>query len=157
MKQILLTVGKPSAAYVAQGLTEYAGRMKPFGGMALVHVRAAKASKNRLPTEIMAKEAGRIMAKLDPADMVWVLDVAGKAWTSHEWADKVDKARLSGKRRLVLVLGGHLGFAPEVLGRADQRISFGPQTMAHELAALVAAEQIYRACTILAGMPYHRE
>ncbi len=157
MKQALLTVGKPSAKYVAQGLDDYAGRMKQFGGMELVHVRAAKASKNRSPAEIMAEDAQRILAKLEPADLVWVLDVAGKAWTSHEWASEVENARLSGKRRLVLVVGGHLGFAPEVLQRADQRISFGPQTMAHELAALVAAEQIYRACTILAGMPYHRE
>lgn len=157
MKQALLTVGKPSAAYIVQGLADYARRMKPFGGMELIHVRAAKATKNRGETEIMEEEAQRILARIDQGDMVWVMDVAGKAWTSRQWAQRLDKVRLSGKRRLVIVIGGHLGFAPAVLERADVRVCFGPQTMAHELASLVAAEQIYRACTIIAGMPYHRE
>jgi len=152
----LLTVGRPSAGYIADGLADYAGRMKGYGGLELLCVRAAKAVKNRPPAQLMDEEAGRILQKLDPRDMVWALDVAGRPWSSQRWADELATARLDGRRRVVLLVGGHLGFGPAALARADRRVSLGPQTMAHELAALVVAEQIYRACAILAGAPYHR-
>lgn len=152
----LLTVGRPSAGYIADGLADYAGRMKPHGGLELIHARAARAGKNSDPALLMAEEAARILEKIDARDLVWALDVAGVAWSSRQWADGLNQARLDGRRRLTLVVGGHLGLGQAVLERADRRISFGPQTMAHELAALVAAEQIYRAGSILAGSPYHR-
>lgn len=156
MIQALLTVGKPSASYIAQGLADYAARMKPHGGLELIHARAAKAGKNRPPAQVMDEDAARVLEKLDPRDLVWALDASGQAWSSQRWAEALEAARLEGRRRLVLVIGGHLGHGPAVLARADRLVSFGPQIMAHELAALVAAEQLYRACSILAGSPYHR-
>ncbi len=156
MKHLLLTVGKPKAAYLAQGIKEYLERLKPYGGGALAAVRPAKAGKNRSGAEVLAEEGRRLLERLEPRDLVWALDRRGKAWSSEQWAQNLDKARLSGKGRLVLVIGGPLGLDDTVLQRADARVSFGPPTLAHELAALVAAEQLYRACTILAGLPYHR-
>ena len=156
MKHLLLTVGKPKAAHLAEGIHDYLSRLKPYGHGALAAVRPAKPGKNRAPAEVMAEEGQRLLARLEPRDMVWALDRKGKAWSSEQWAQGLERARLSGKARLVLVIGGPLGLAPEVVARADQVISLGPPTLAHELAALVAAEQIYRACTILAGLPYHR-
>ena len=155
MKHLLLTVGKPKAAHLAAGIKEYLERLRPYGGGALAVVRPAKAGK-RSEAEVLAEEGRRLLARLEPRDLVWALDRRGKAWSSEQWAKNLDQARLSGKGRLVLIIGGPLGLDQAVLKRADSRVSFGPPTRAHELAALVAAEQLYRACAILAGLPYHR-
>lgn len=156
MTHAVLTVGKPKAAYLAECLADYTGRLGPHGGCRLLAVRAAKGMKGRSEGAIMAEEGQRLLARLEPRDLVWALDVAGRPWSSEEWARRLDQARLAGRTRLVLVIGGPWGLAPEVLARADERVSLGPATMPHELAACVAAEQLYRAHNILAGTPYHR-
>lgn len=156
MTHLLLTVGKPKAAYVVQGLNDYAGRLKAWGGCAIESVRPARAAKGRAPAELMAEEGQRLMARLDPRDVVWALDRGGEAWSSQWWAKRLAKAREGGARRLALVVGGAEGLDPALLARAEARVSLGPMVMAHELAALVALEQLYRAHAILAGLPYHR-
>ncbi|MFZ5587408.1 MAG: 23S rRNA (pseudouridine(1915)-N(3))-methyltransferase RlmH [Thermodesulfobacteriota bacterium] len=156
MTHLLLTVGKPKAAYAAQGLADYAGRLKAWGGCALEAVRPARAAKGRAPAELMAEEGQRLLARLDPRDVVWALDRSGEAWSSQWWAKRLAKARDAGARRLALVVGGAEGLDRALLARAEARVSLGPMVMAHELAALVALEQLYRAHAILAGLPYHR-
>ncbi len=156
MQMLLLTVGKPKSAYIAAGLEDYAGRLKPLGGCELAWVRPAKSSKNRAPAELMAEEAGRLRERLEPRDVLWTLDRGGEAWSSEWWARRLEKVRDAGHRRLVLVIGGAEGLDPALRQRAEAVISLGPMVMAHELAALVALEQLYRAHSILAGSPYHR-
>ncbi len=156
MNHLLLTVGKPRAGYIAEGLADYLERLKPYGGAQLASVKAARAGKNIPEHKILAEEGKNILARIQDKDLVWALERTGKAWSSQQWAQGLDQARLSGRPRLVLVIGGALGLDRSVQQRADQLISLGLPTLAHDLAALVAAEQLYRACTILAGTPYHR-
>lgn len=59
-------------------------------------------------------------------------------------------------QRTAFVVGGAEGLAPSVLARADTALSLGPFTLPHQLARVVAAEQLYRALTINRGLPYHR-
>ncbi len=156
MTHILLTVGRPKTAYLAQGLADYADRLAAYGGCRLEDVRPLKALKNRPAALVLLEEGRRLLARLEPRDCVWALDVAGQAWSSEEWARRLTRARDGGARRLVLVVGGPEGLDQAVLARAEQRVSLGPATLPHELAACVALEQLYRAHTILAGTPYHR-
>ena len=157
MQVVLLTVGKPKQAYVDQGLKDYAARLKAHGGCALEWVKPEKGSKARGPAQVMAKEGERLLARVDARDQLWALDRQGSAWTSRGWARRLDQARQLGVARLVLVVGGPWGLDGALLARAQQRVSLGPPTLPHELAALVALEQLYRAHTILAGTPYHHE
>lgn len=60
-------------------------------------------------------------------------------------------------RRLLLVIGGPYGFSKEVYDRADSLISFSRMTFSHQMVRLFLAEQVYRACTIIKGEPYHHE
>ncbi len=156
MTHLLLTVGRPKADYLAQGLADYAGRLKAQGGCELAAVRPAKAGGGRSPALLMQEEGQRLLARLGPRDVVWALEVGGRAWSSEQWAQRLGQSRDSGARRLVLVVGGAEGLDPAVLERAQARVSLGPITLPHELAALVAMEQLYRAHAILAGSPYHR-
>ena len=65
--------------------------------------------------------------------------------------------RDGGVRRLVLIIGGADGLDASVLGAAQETLAFGPQTWPHAMARMMLAEQVYRAVTILAGSPYHRD
>lgn len=156
MKLALLTVGRPSAAYARQGMEFFAERLKPFGGCEVMAVKAQTAGPKADPGRVMAAEGERILARLNKRDALWALDLKGRAWSSRRWAKELDAARLAAPGRLVLVIGGHLGLDGAVLQRARARVSLGPATLAHELAAVVALEQLYRANSILAGLPYHR-
>ena len=78
----------------------------------------------------------------------------GRALDSLAFAEWLRERRLAA-RDLCFVIGGPEGLPAEVLGAADERISFGPQTMAHQLARVVLLEQLFRASKIIAGETYH--
>jgi 23S rRNA (pseudouridine1915-N3)-methyltransferase len=84
-----------------------------------------------------------------------LLDPAGKALNSHQFADVIAKAELEA-RDLVFVIGGHDGLPPGWRERADWLLSLSAMTFAHELARVMLAEQIYRSFTILRGHPYSK-
>ena len=84
-----------------------------------------------------------------------LLDSRGKQLSSEAFAAWLGKQRDGGAQHLVFAIGPASGWSPNARERAQLLLSFGPMTMAHALARLVMAEQLYRAFTILAGHPYH--
>ena len=84
-----------------------------------------------------------------------LLDSRGQQLTSEAFAVWIGKQRDQGARQLVFAIGPADGWSDEARRRAQLLLSLGPLTMAHSLARVVMAEQLYRACTILAGHPYH--
>lgn len=82
-------------------------------------------------------------------------DREGQQLSSEEIAEVIRGARDSGKQYLILAIGPADGWSSGARARADKLIAFGRMTLPHELAAVVAGEQLYRALTILAGHPYH--
>lgn len=89
------------------------------------------------------------------AGMLVVFDPRGRMVTSEEFAGMVGKMRDEGASRIIFAVGPADGWTDEARKRAAAVISFGRITLPHELARVVAAEQIYRALSILAGHPYH--
>lgn len=100
-------------------------------------------------------EARHILDAIPGGADVVLLDQGGAAWTSEAVAEQLDRWRLAA-RDVAIVIGGAVGVAPTVSSRATSRWSLGPLTLPHELARVVAVEQLYRASTILRGEPYHR-
>jgi 23S rRNA (pseudouridine1915-N3)-methyltransferase len=90
---------------------------------------------------------------LDRAHVV-ALDRGGKALSSRAWANWLQERRID-SRDVCFLIGGQRGLPPDVLGLADERVSLGPQTLAHQLARVVLLEQLFRATKILSGEPYH--
>jgi 23S rRNA (pseudouridine1915-N3)-methyltransferase len=82
-------------------------------------------------------------------------DSRGQQATSEEFAALLGRAQDDGVQSLVLAIGSADGWSPAALAAATRTVAFGRITLPHELAAVVAAEQIYRALTIRAGHPYH--
>ncbi len=87
---------------------------------------------------------------------VFALDEKGKMLTSLEFARLLERLELQGKRKLAFVIGGHLGLSSDVTKRAAFCLSLSPMTFTHDMARLILLEQLYRAFTIKAGLPYHK-
>lgn len=83
------------------------------------------------------------------------MDSGGRLLTSEDFAGAIGDFRDRGVQQIVVGIGGADGWTAEAKQRADLLVSMGRLTLPHGLARVVAAEQIYRAMTILAGHPYH--
>ena len=124
------------------------GRSLGFGPVEIAEVEARKAGRAAEGEALLAKATGaRIIA----------CDEHGRARTSRDLAAHLAALRDGGERRLAFMIGGADGLDELVLGAAAERLAFGPQTWPHALVRVMLAEQIYRAATILAGSPYHRD
>lgn len=141
----LHTIGKPKLAYAREGMEEYLGRLR---GFTRVEWQVHKASDQ-------AGESTRLLdATVDRFRIV--LDERGETLTSKKLAEKIVGWENSGRRRADLLIGGADGHTSAVRAEAGWCWSLGPLTLQHELATVVALEQIYRAYTINRGLPYHR-
>ena len=145
MKWLLLTVGKSALPYAKAGRDEYLERLAHFAPVAKVTVKASNPARESAGLLELSEGCFRV-----------VLHERGTAPTSRELAAKVDQWRQSG-RRVAVIIGGADGHDQSLLDAADFLWSLGPLTLQHELALVVALEQLYRAHTILSGHPYHRD
>jgi 23S rRNA (pseudouridine1915-N3)-methyltransferase len=110
----------------------------------------------RRPEERRGEEARAIRA-IAPAGAALILcDERGKALSSADFARDLGASRDRGASAFVMIIGGPDGFEPDFRNRADRLLAFGAMTWPHQLARIMAVEQLYRALTILAGHPYHR-
>ncbi len=125
-----------------------AGRSLGLGPVEVLEVEARKPGK--------AAEADVLRPHLDGAHVI-ACDEHGAARPSRAFATEIGRLRDDGVRRLVFLIGGADGLDPALLAQANGKLAFGPQTWPHALARAMLAEQVYRAVTILAGGPYHRD
>lgn len=101
-------------------------------------------------------EGEAILAAVEGAYLI-ACDERGQAFKSRDFAERIGRLRDDGERRLAFVIGGADGLSDAVRAQARLKLAFGPQTWPHALARAMLAEQVYRAVTILAGSPYHRD
>ncbi len=155
MKITLLVVGRLGRAPEAMLAKDYAerataaGRALGLGSVDILEVESKKPGKEA--------EADVILAAMPEGAYLIACDEHGAAHISRAFSDRIAKLRDSGERRLVLVVGGADGLSPRILSAARETIAFGVQTWPHALVRAMLAEQVYRAVTILAGSPYHRD
>ncbi|HEV2595519.1 MAG TPA: 23S rRNA (pseudouridine(1915)-N(3))-methyltransferase RlmH [Sphingomicrobium sp.] len=102
-------------------------------------------------------DRGGKLPELPANSVTVVLDERGRAMTSVELAAALDSWRELGKREARFMIGAADGHEQELRGRADLLLSFGSATWPHLMVRAMLAEQLYRATSILANHPYHRE
>lgn len=125
-----------------------AGRALGLGPVEVVEVESRKPGK--------AAEAEALRAHLADSHII-ACDERGAARSSRAFAEELGALRDRGVRRLVFLIGGADGLDPDLVAQANGKLAFGPQTWPHALARAMLSEQIYRAVSILAGSPYHRD
>ncbi|MEX2542437.1 MAG: 23S rRNA (pseudouridine(1915)-N(3))-methyltransferase RlmH [Trueperaceae bacterium] len=152
MRYRIAAVGKLRRGFYQQACQHYLDRLQVFGRTEMVEV---KEGRGGAPHQVPQAEAASLLALSE--GRVAALDERGRGFRSRELAGRLDELELAGVSMLTLLVGGAGGLADVVRDRADELWSLSPLTLPHELARLVLLEQLYRAETIRAGHPYHRD
>lgn len=152
-----MTVGKTTSKAITEGIEEYTRRLKHYIPYAITMLPDVKNSGKLKATQQKEAEGEMILSKLSSADYVVLLDERGKEYTSLEFAAFLEKQMITGRKKLVFIVGGPYGFSESVYDRANGKVSLSKMTFNHEMIRLFFTEQVYRAMTILRGEPYHHE
>jgi 23S rRNA (pseudouridine1915-N3)-methyltransferase len=159
MRVLLGCVGRLKAGAERELFSKYLERAAAAGrGVGLAEVGAREVNEGKAPRieERRAAEAAALRACLPAGPRLVILDEHGRNLTSPAFAQDLAAARDAGTPSYVVAVGGPDGFDRGFLAEADLVLALGAMTWPHQLARILAAEQIYRAITILAGHPYHR-
>lgn len=149
----LVHPGSPPRGPLEAAAVEYRDRV---ARVTRVEEAFVKPSRRPETAAALSEEAERILAAVRERDRLVALDRTGTAQSSEAVARRLDAWSQMGLGAVVFALGSASGLAPSVLARAEERWSFGPLTLPHDLARVVLWEQLYRGYTILRGEPYHK-
>ena len=156
MKTRLILVGKTTDRHFTAGIDDYAARIQHYMPFEIVVIPELKNTKNLSQQQQKEKEGELILKLLRPADTLVLLDERGQEPRSKELAAWLQQKQATA-RELTFVIGGSYGFSEQVYARANERISLSRLTLSHQMVRLLFTEQLYRACTIIKGEPYHHE
>lgn len=152
MHLTLLAVGRLRPAY-REAADEYLRRLGRYARADEVEVK--EAGKAATDLEARRLEAGRLRDKLSDRAYLVALDREAPPWSSEALARRMEHWELLA-RPLAILIGGSTGLEAGLIREADERWGLGPLTLPHQLARVVVLEQLYRACTIRRGEPYHK-
>ncbi len=155
----LIAVGRMKEKYLNDGIAEYRKRISRFASFNIVEIKDESAPENLSAKElekVKEVEGKRILEAIKPGEYVIALVVKGKRLTSEEFSALLSDVKLRGFSKVAFLIGGSNGLSDEVTARADLSLSFSSFTFPHQLMRLILTEQIYRALTIEAGIPYHK-
>ena len=143
-------------AWIQEGYQEYARRMPPEIRMELVELKPEDRGAGRSTERARAAEGERVLAAVPEGGTLLALDERGKAVSTQGLSVLLAGWMRDGSHP-VFAIGGADGHPEEVKARADKLVSLSTLTLPHGLVRVVLAEQVYRAWSILARHPYHRE
>ena len=156
MKTILILVGKTQSKIFKVGIDDYVNRIEHYMPFSITTIPELKNTKSLSEDQQKQKEGELILKEIQPSDTVVLLDEHGAEFRSVEYANWL-KQKQNTARRLIFIIGGPYGFSPDIYARANEKISLSRMTFSHQMVRLIFTEQLYRACTIIKGEPYHHE
>jgi 23S rRNA (pseudouridine1915-N3)-methyltransferase len=159
LRLLLIGVGRLKAGPERELFERYFKRLVDLArtsGVSGVDLREIEEGRARRPEDRQAEESRLILAALPKGARLALLDERGAALSSAQWASEIGKARDNSTPAYALVIGGPDGLDSSLRGQAQSVLSFGAMTWPHQLVRVMAAEQLYRALSILSGHPYHR-
>jgi len=129
---------------------EYLKRLSHFVKCEVAEIKDSAKHEN---AEIEGK---RILEMLNPKTFAVLLDVSGKAISSHQLSAEIDRWQTAGHKEITFIIGGFEGVSDAIRERADYLLSLSFLTFTHEMARVVLLEQLYRGYSILKGFPYQK-
>jgi 23S rRNA (pseudouridine1915-N3)-methyltransferase len=151
----IISIGKPPKDWRTEAFQHYRKLISPFASVEEVFAREQKVSESSGVEDALKREANSLLKVLADGGYSFALDKSGKQYSSVELARRLEGLfhRFS---KYDLVIGGPHGLHESILSAADETVSFSHLTFPHDLARILLAEQLYRAMSILNGLPYHR-
>lgn len=156
MRYAVVAVGKLKEKFWVQACAEYVKRLGAYAKVEMREMADIDPARAGGVEASRAREGQEILAAIPARSHVILLAIDGKQRSSEQFSAHLDELALRGKSDLTFVIGGSDGVSPEVRARANETFSFGPITLPHNLARVVLLEQLYRACKISRGEPYHK-
>ena len=144
--------GKTKDEHYRALVAEYLKRLQRFVRCEVVETREARGS-DRSSAE---KESRRVLEAIPSSSFAVLLDLKGREWSSHELADELKRWENESIKEVAIIIGGQDGVSSNVSGRAQKRWRLSRLTLTHEMARVVAVEQLYRAYMINRGLPYQK-
>ncbi|MBP5214687.1 MAG: 23S rRNA (pseudouridine(1915)-N(3))-methyltransferase RlmH [Bacteroidales bacterium] len=157
MKLHVIFTGRTTGRLFQEAIADYADRLTHYLPFSIEELPDLKNARNLSEEQQKEREADMLFEKLQPGDVLVLLDERGREFTSREFSQFIEQKMHTVPKRLVFLIGGPYGFAPRVYEAAQQKISLSKMTFSHQMVRLFLVEQIYRACTIMHGEPYHHD
>ncbi|MDE6569268.1 MAG: 23S rRNA (pseudouridine(1915)-N(3))-methyltransferase RlmH [Alistipes sp.] len=153
----LIVIGKTDSQEVAALVERYAKRVNRYCRFAVTTLPDVRNTRHLTARQQCTAEGEALLRQFADDDYVVLLDEHGEEMRSVEFAAWLQKRLNSGRKRIVMVIGGPYGFSDAVYARADAQLSLSRMTFSHQIVRAIFAEQIYRAFAILNNEPYHHE
>ena len=157
MKITLIVVGRTVDKNLIAAIDDYTGRIKHFAPFDIEVIPELKNARKLSEAQQKEAEAELILKSINPGDTVVLLDEGGKEFRSTEFATWIEKKQQITAKRLIFIVGGPYGFSQRIYNCANEKISLSRMTFSHQMIRLLFVEQLYRAYTIIGGLPYHHE
>ncbi|MFA4181201.1 23S rRNA (pseudouridine(1915)-N(3))-methyltransferase RlmH [Xylanibacter rodentium] len=156
MKTLLILVGKTADKNFTAGINDYVQRINHYMPFDIITIPELKNTKKLTENQQKQLEGELIVKYIQTSDYVVLMDEHGKEYRSTDFAKWLVQKQNTA-RRLVFVIGGPYGFSQQIYDKANEMISLSKMTFSHQMVRLIFTEQLYRACTIIKGEPYHHE
>jgi 23S rRNA (pseudouridine1915-N3)-methyltransferase len=157
VKIIFLVFGTTKDDYIKEGIKIYLKRITGHIPFEITEIPEPKGYEKFDSGKKREEEARLFSSKIQDSDEVVLLDEHGTELSSVDFSVKLQSLLNKGKKRLVFVVGGAYGFSESLYSKYNQKISLSKMTFTHQMVRLVFVEQVYRAFSILKGLPYHHE
>lgn len=156
MRLKLIAVGQKMPSWISEGWHTYSKRFPADCSLQLLEISAGKRGKNADIARILKAEGEAMLAACGKHDRIVTLEVLGKPWSTPQLAARLQQWQMDG-RDVSLLVGGPEGLSPDCLAAAEERWSLSALTLPHPLVRVIIAESLYRAWSVNANHPYHRE
>jgi len=157
MKLRMIWIGSNSDAEFADAIDRYVNRIKHFFPLEIVELTAVERGRQRqTDVAMMRGQSARLLAAIPERGYTVVLDERGQMFDSVKFARWLERLTIDSPHGIHFVLGGDVGLDDSVRQRADKVVSLSPMTLPHQLARVMLLEQIYRACTLMRNIAYHK-
>jgi len=157
MKIVLIQVGKTESGYLETGIKTYNNRTTRMVKLETVTIPDLKNRRSVSQPEQKKAEGIKILGSVKPGDYIILLDERGEQHDSIRFAELLENIMNSGVKRIIFVIGGPYGFSEELYAASDRKLSLSRMTFSHQMVRLLFAEQLFRAFTLIKGIPYHNE
>ncbi len=153
MRLRVIWTGKTRDAHLRALINDYLNRLSHFVKCEVSEFRESPGVQKKMGID---KDSRRISNGLHEGGINVLLDPEGTEWTSQQLAKELRHWQDSGTKEVTFIVGGPNGVSAELSARANKRWSLSRLTLTHEMSRLVLLEQLYRAYTIIHGLPYQK-
>jgi 23S rRNA (pseudouridine1915-N3)-methyltransferase len=157
VKVKLLLIGKTNKPFLIEGEKEYLKRLQHYIKIERIELQDIKNQKHQTINQIKNAEGLLFLDKIKNDDYLVLLDEKGGQMTSKDFSEFINNKSINTSKNIVFVIGGAFGFSDELYERSNFKMSLSKMTFSHQMVRMIFLEQLYRACTILKGEPYHHE